>query len=190
MTAGHATAYLYRANRVALRRITRHDKDEFIRLARASAELFDPWIYAPATAGQFDSYLERFGHDAAAGLLVCLRENHAIAGFINISEIVRGPYQRATLGYGVFAPEARRGYMSEAFGLVFRFAFDDLGLHRLEADIQPGNDASINLVKRLGFQKEGFSAGFACIQGEWKDHERWAITSDMVMELAGANPAG
>lgn len=187
MTPGHARAYLYQATRVALRRVTRHDKAEFIRLVRASAELFGPWIYAPATPREFRSYLKRFDSDAAEGLLVCLRENGVIAGFVNISEIVRGPYQRGTLGYGAFAPTAGHGYMSEAFGLVFRFAFNDLGLHRLEADIQPGNVASINLVRRLGLQKEGFSPGLVRIKGEWKDHERWAITTDMIKEPTGGD---
>jgi [ribosomal protein S5]-alanine N-acetyltransferase len=179
-----ATAYLYQATRVALRRITPHDQEEFIRLAKSSAELFDPWIYAPTTASEFESYIGRFDQSAAEGLLVCIRDKGAIAGFVNISEIVRGPYQRGTLGYGAFAPTAGRGYMSEGFELVFRFAFDNLKLHRLEADIQPGNGTSLNLVKRLGFRNEGYSPGLVRIKGMWKDHERWAITNDMIKNYA------
>jgi ribosomal-protein-alanine N-acetyltransferase len=172
---------LYEAKRVALRRITIEDEEEFIALARASVELHRPWITIPETSSAFSKYLDYYGGSEAECALICSRESGAIAGFITINDITRGAYQRATVGYGVFAPSARLGYMSEGFGLLFRFAFADLGLHRLEADIQPGNSASISLAKRVGFRYEGFSPGFIRIDGSWKDHERWAVTSDMVM---------
>jgi hypothetical protein len=71
------------------------------------------------------------------------------------------------------APFAGRGFMTEGIGLVMSFAFGDLGLHRLEANIQPGNVASIALVRRCGFRKEGYSPRYLNVNGEgWKDHER------------------
>ncbi|MFG2526168.1 GNAT family N-acetyltransferase [Streptomyces sp. NPDC048527] len=70
--------------------------------------------------------------------------------------------------------------MTEGLDLVIRFAFADLGLHRLEANIQPANTASLKLVARLGFRREGHSPSFQLIDGVWQDHERWAITSDMM----------
>jgi ribosomal-protein-alanine N-acetyltransferase len=172
---------LYEAKRVGLRRITIEDQEEFIALARASAELHRPWIAAPETPSAFSRYLDYYKSGEAECALICSRESGAITGFITINNIIRGPYQRATVGYGVFAPSARQGYMSEGFGLLFRFAFVDLGLHRLEADIQPGNSASISLAKHVGFRYEGLSPGFVRIGESWKDHERWAVTSDMVM---------
>ncbi|MFJ7948779.1 GNAT family N-acetyltransferase, partial [Streptomyces sp. NPDC096354] len=66
----------------------------------------------------------------------------------------------------------------KALRLVIQFAFTDLGLHRLEANIQPENTASLKLVQRLGFRREGYSAGFQHINGTWQDHERWALTAD------------
>ncbi len=66
--------------------------------------------------------------------------------------------------------------MSEGVSLAIDYAFKTLGLHRVEANIQPDNIASINLVKRLGFTKEGFSRRYLKINGEWRDHERWALT--------------
>ena len=170
---------LYESGRVALRRLAREDKEEYISLARASTELHNPWIYAPTTPSEFDSYYQRFNQTTAEGMVICVRESGAITGFVNINEIIRGPYQRGTTGYGAFVPYAGKGYMSEGFELVLRFAFIDLGLHRLEADIQPGNTASLRFAKRAGFRQEGLSPGFVQIRGEWKDHERWAVTSDM-----------
>lgn len=180
MTMPPVQPKLYESGRVVLRRLAREDQEEYTALARASAELHNPWIYAPTTPAEFDSYLERFDHVASEGTVICARESGAITGFVNISEIIRGPYLRASVGYGAFVPFAGNGYMSEGFELILKFAFNDLGLHRLEADIQPGNMASVNLVKRVGFQYEGFSPRFIYIRGIWRDHERWAVTSDMV----------
>jgi ribosomal-protein-alanine N-acetyltransferase len=66
--------------------------------------------------------------------------------------------------------------MSAGVRLAVDHAFHHLGLHRLEANIQPDNQASIHLVKKLGFRKEGFSPRYLRINGDWRDHERWAIT--------------
>ncbi len=177
MTSEPAALELYRGSRVVLRRLTAGDRYEVTRLARASAELHYPWIYAPTTDDEFDSYLARFDQKSAESLLICVRDTDTLAGFVNLNEIVRGPYQRGSIGYGVFEPSAGKGYMTEGLRLLFRFAFDDLGLHRLEADIQPGNIRSLNLVKRLGLQYEGYSPGYILIRDEWMDHERWAITA-------------
>jgi [ribosomal protein S5]-alanine N-acetyltransferase len=176
----HGNMILYETTRVALRRLASEDREEFVELVKASADFLNPWVYLPSTSAKFDEYIQRFDGKAAECTLICDRASGAIAGCVSISDIIRGPYQRATVGYNAFAPSARRGYMSEGLGLVFRFAFDDLALHRLEADIQPGNEASLRLAQRVGFRREGYSPGFVRIGGEWKDHERWAINSDMI----------
>ena len=108
----------------------------------------------------------------------CRTEDGAIVGFLNISEIVRGNYKGAFLGYGGVAPFAGHGYMTEAMHLVLREAFTRLDLHRLEANIQPGNARSIALAKRCGFELEGFSPRYLKIGGRWRDHERWAIRKE------------
>jgi ribosomal-protein-alanine N-acetyltransferase len=122
--------------------------------------------------------MARFRDDQHAGFLVCQRETRAIVGAVNLSEIVRGPLQTAYLGYFVGAPFAREGYLSEGLRLVVGHAFDDLKLHRLEANIQPGNRPSIALIRGLGFRKEGFSPRYLKVGGRWRDHERWACVAE------------
>nr|WP_229898795.1 GNAT family protein [Streptomyces hiroshimensis] len=163
-----------------MRAVTPQDGPEFTRLVRASAGLHHPWLSMPATEERFAQYAARLDGEQRAGFLVCLRDSGRPAGFVNINNIVRGAFQCGALGYGAFAPSAGRGLMSEGLGLVLRHAFGPLGLHRLEANIQPGNTASLALVKRHGFRLEGFSPEFLFIGGAWRDHERWAITADML----------
>jgi ribosomal-protein-alanine N-acetyltransferase len=68
--------------------------------------------------------------------------------------------------------------MTEAMRLLLREAFTHIGLHRLEANIQPGNVASIALAKRCGFELEGFSPRYLKVGGRWRDHERWAVRTE------------
>lgn len=172
------------SSRVTLRPLTGQVQEEFLELVRASADLHHPWMALPATPREFRAYLRRFDHLTDQGLLICVRDGGAIAGTVNISTIVRGRFQSGSLGYAAFAPTAGRGYMREGLGLVLRYAFERLRLHRLEANIQPGNHASVRLVQALGFRKEGYSPEMLFIDGAWRDHERWAITNTMV----GAGP--
>ncbi|CAN5882784.1 GNAT family protein [soil metagenome] len=99
----------------------------------------------------------------------------AVVGSIELSRIARGNFQSAYLGYRT-APGARRqGYMTEALQLALRHAFRTLRLHRVEANIEPGNEPSIALVRRAGFTREGFSRRYLKHGGRWRDHERWAL---------------
>lgn len=134
----------------------------------------------PATPDAFQTFLSRFDEGRSAeGLLVCLGETGAIVGNVNINSIIRGRFQNGSLGYAVFGAYAGRGYMSEGLGLVLRHAFEELRLHRLEAQIRPDNQASIKLVQRHGFRYEGYSPDLLFIGGEWRGHGRWALTNDM-----------
>jgi ribosomal-protein-alanine N-acetyltransferase len=173
------TSYLLQGPRVAIRHVRRQDYDELTVLAQESAAMLRRWLGAREnTVEAFESYLERFEQPTHEGFVICLRSTGAIVGGVNINNIVRGTLQSGTLGYTSYAPTTGRGYMTEGLGLVVQLAFGQLNLHRLEANIQPDNTSSLNLVRRLGFQYEGSSTAFQYINGEWRDHERWAITAE------------
>jgi ribosomal-protein-alanine N-acetyltransferase len=166
-------------SRVALRSPAAGDEDEFIALARASAGLHHPWYSMPTTPEEFRAYLTRYAQPATEGFLICLRDGGSMAGVVTVDSIIRGRFQSASLSYAAFAPAAGRGYMSEGLALVLEYAFQELRLHRLEANIQPGNEASLRLAQRLGLRKEGYAPAMLFIDGAWRDHERWAITREM-----------
>jgi [ribosomal protein S5]-alanine N-acetyltransferase len=174
---------------VMLRPAASSDETEFLDLVRASAQLHQPWMSLPATPEDFQAFLTRYQQPGEGSLLICLRSTGAIAGLVNISNIVRGRFQNASLSYAAFAPTAGQGYLTEGLGLAIRHAFEQLRLHRLEANIQPGNHASLRLVQRLGFRREGYSPDMLFIDGAWRDHERWAITAPMAGIAAGPHPS-
>ncbi|MFE7788843.1 GNAT family N-acetyltransferase [Streptomyces sp. NPDC057460] len=184
-------AYLAEGARTAIRPFTFADAEEFTTRAKESHGMHHPWLFPPDDVPAYAAYAGRLTADATkAGFLVCERAvddgtvagSDAIAGFININNIVGGAFRCGALGYGAFAHAAGRGLMSEGLDLVMRHAFGPLGLHRLEANIQPANAGSIALVRRAGFRLEGFSPDFLFIDGAWRDHERWAITAEMVRQ--------
>jgi ribosomal-protein-alanine N-acetyltransferase len=170
---------------VGIRHFTHEDSAEFTARARESKELHQPWLFPPDSAGAYAAYAGRLiGDPAKAGFLVCEKapesgEEGAIAGFININNIVQGGFRNGTLGYGAFAHAAGRGLMREGLDLVIGYAFGPMRLHRLEIDVQPGNAASIALARACGFRLEGFSPDMIFIDGAWRDHERWALTAEM-----------
>ncbi|MGW7056135.1 GNAT family N-acetyltransferase [Streptomyces sp. NPDC054887] len=163
--------------RVELCPLTLADQDEFCTLVRASADLHRPFMQLPATAEEFRVWMRRFDDGTNRGFLVRVRETGAAAGTVNINSIIRGRYQGASLGYAAFAPSAGNGYMTEGLAVTLRYAFTELRLHRLEANIQSANKASLALVQRLGFRYEGVSPAYLYIDGDWRDHERWSITA-------------
>ena len=164
--------------RVSLKRPQAGHREEFLRLNRASRRLHLGSVSPPVTARQFAAYLARRRRADCPGFLICRVAGGAIVGGINFNEIVRGSFHSAYLGCQIGAPFARHGYMTEALGLALRVAFERLRLHRVEANIQPGNRPSIALVRRAGFRREGLSRRYLKIGGRWRDHERWAILAE------------
>jgi ribosomal-protein-alanine N-acetyltransferase len=165
--------------RVFLRSPTSRDLEEFIALNRASVQLHHGLASPPTQPQQFVAFLKRCRRADAACFLICRVEDGAIAGSINLSQIFHGGFQNAYMGYFIGAQYAGQGYMTEAIQLMLRYAFDHLKLHRIEANIQPQNIASIALAKRAGFVREGYSQRYLKICGRWRDHERWAILAEV-----------
>ncbi len=119
-------------------------------------------------------------HPARQRLLLWSSEagDEDLVGYFSLGEIVRGALKSAFLGYWGVLPHTSRGYMSAGMELLLRHAFRTTRLHRLEANIQPENRASIALVRDLGFHKEGLSRRYLKVAGRWRDHERWATIAE------------
>ena len=164
--------------KVFLRAPSKRDAGEFIALNRASRRLHRGLVSPPVEPEQFEAFLKRCRRADSACFLVCRVEDGRVVGSVSLSQIARGNFQSAYLGYYMGEPYAGRGYMTEAVGLLLGHAFEGLKLHRVEANIQPGNLASIALVKRAGFVKEGYSRRYLKICGRWRDHERWAVIAE------------
>jgi [ribosomal protein S5]-alanine N-acetyltransferase len=164
--------------RTFLRRPRLEDEPEFTALARASRRLHKSFARPPESQAAFRNWIARADQPAVQIHLLCRQEDGAIAGVLNLSEIVRGPLQSANLGYYVFAPHAGLGYMREGIELVLARAFVALGLHRVEANVQPSNTASLRLVLGSGFRCEGYSPRLVYIGGRWRDHLRFAIDAE------------
>ena len=164
--------------RIFLRFPTRRDTEEFIALNRASTRLHRGLVSPPTRPTQFDAFLKRSRRADSKSFLICRVQDRAIIGSINLSQIFLDGFRSAYLGYYIGAQYSGQGYMTEAFQLMLWYAFEHLKLHRLEANIQPHNVASIALVKRAGFVREGFSRRYLKVCGRWRDHERWAIIAE------------
>ena len=164
--------------RIEIRTPSLSDEEAFLDRVNRDRNFHRPWVYPPSSSEAFRGYIERIKRDSHRGYLICERGTDGLVGVVNINEIVFGSFRSAFLGYYVFADYARQGLMSEGMSLVTRSAFRELKLHRLEANIQPENHSSIALVRRLGFEREGFSPGYLKVGGRWRDHERWALLAD------------
>jgi ribosomal-protein-alanine N-acetyltransferase len=148
------------------------DEADFLAAMRASRNLHRPWLYPPVTSAAYRAYLTRLD-ERKIGFLA--RADGELIGWLNLSEIVRGGFQNAFLGYGGIAGSGGHGYMTEAVQLVLRAAFVTHKLHRVEANIQPENRPSIALAERCGFVLEGFSPRYLKVGGRWRDHQRYAL---------------
>ena len=111
--------------------------------------------------------------DTFADDVVRLCDDAALVGCTNLTNVVMGVLRSGYLGYFAFAAKAGQGLMTEGLRAVVRQAFGPPGLHRLEANIQPGNTASIALVRACGFVREGWSPKYQKNGAHWRDHERW-----------------
>jgi ribosomal-protein-alanine N-acetyltransferase len=163
---------------IALAHPSPADADEFIAAAIDSASLHAPWLSAPDSAARFTAFLNRATREDQASYLIRHTGCGGLVGYVNVNNIVRGALRSGHLGYAAFRSHAGRGMMTAGLAAVVTDAFASIGLHRLEANIQPDNARSLNLVRRLGFRREGFSPSYLLIDGQWRDHERWAVLAE------------
>ncbi len=164
--------------RVVIVRPRMSDRNEFLDAVTRSASLLEPWVYAPSTPPQWSAYVRRMRAPDSRAFHLRRHGDRALVGVVNLNTIILGGLRQAFVGYYSFVPHTGNGYMTDGLRLVVAQAFREIGLHRLEANIQPGNERSKALAGRAGFRCEGFSPRYLQVGGAWRDHERWAITAE------------
>ena len=125
--------------------------------------------------------LTRLAGDVAAGAALRwwiqpLDDPTLLIGSVSLTQVARGPFQNAMLGYAVDAAFEGKGYMREALEAAISRAFSPrIHLHRIQANVRPENTRSLALLQRLGFEQEGLAREYLFIDGAWRDHTLWAL---------------
>jgi ribosomal-protein-alanine N-acetyltransferase len=141
------------------------------------------WPEDDLTRAAFRRRLQRYMRDQQADVgyafLIFREGDGALVGGVTLNNVRRGVSQTASLGYWMGAPFARQGYMSAALSTLVPFAHGALHLKRIEAACLPHNVASVRLLEKQGFTREGYARRYLCIAGEWQDHLLFArLNSD------------
>jgi [ribosomal protein S5]-alanine N-acetyltransferase len=163
---------------VMLRAPQMGDFAEWAALREASRDFLTPWeptwpaddLTRTSFRRRIKRYVEDQRSDLAYPFFVFRKSDNALVGGLTLANIRRGCAQAGSLGYWMGAAFARQGFMTAAVGAVVPFAFTSLRLHRIEAACIPANVASVRLLEKTGFKREGFAREYLCIDGVWQDH--------------------
>ena len=151
-------------------------ENEIIRLLPAGPELAGPVTAYLQRSWEYQQVLleeEARAREAGTGFRFYIQpvgEPQTVIGSIGLNNVVWGAFRSAFLGYKLEEPRQGRGYMTMAVDMVVRHAFEDLGLHRIEANVMPRNKASLRVLEKNAFVNEGFSPYYLNINGVWEDH--------------------
>jgi ribosomal-protein-alanine N-acetyltransferase len=170
-------------DRVLLRAPQMSDYSAWAELRAASQDFLVPWepLWAPDELSRVSfrrrirHYMRDMREDVGYALFVYDTRSTSLVGGITLCNVRRGVTQSCTLGYWVGAAYARQGFMTAAVRAVVPFVFDSLELHRLEAACLPENTASMRLLERVGFKREGLARRYLRINGDWRDHVLYAL---------------
>lgn len=171
---------------LVLRAPRAEDYEAWAKLRAASRRNTEPWEPAwtedELTRTAYRGRLRRYDLDwrdgRGAPFFIIRNEGHVLIGACNLNNIRRGVMQSADIGYWIGTPYVRKGYARQAIRRVLAFAFNELGLNRIEAAVQPANAASRSLLEDIGFRYEGCARGLLKIAGEWRDHDRLAYLAE------------
>ena len=172
--------------RLCLRPARFSDYDQWVEVRARNRDYLTPfepaWPQACLDPDFFRRRVERLAHDWNAGhtyaFAVFDRGSNALIGSLNINNVTRGAAQYATLGYWLDEAKQGNGYMTEAGHMVLGFAFDALGLARMNAATLPHNLKSQAMLKRLGFSEEGFARAYIQIEGRRQDHILFGLNAE------------
>lgn len=151
--------------------------------SRAFLEPWEPlWPEDDLEKSAFRRRLKRYANEIRDGIaypwFVFDAATDTLLGGVTLAQVRRGVTQTGTVGYWMGESHAGRGVMTEAVGLVARFAFNTQRLHRLEASCLPENRRSIRLLEKVGFTREGVARRYLCIAGTWRDHLLWGLLAE------------
>ena len=171
---------------VLLRTPVSSDYAEWAAVREKSRDFLTPWeptwpaddLSRSAFRRRLKRYAEDQRGDLAYAFLIFRSDDGALVGGLTLANIRRGVAQAGSIGYWVGQPFARNGYMTAAVRALIPFCFGTLRLHRLEAACIPDNAASIGLLEKTGFKREGYARGYLCINGVWQDHLLYARLKD------------
>ncbi len=173
---------------VTLRPLQRRDSRRWQDLRRANHEWLKPWEATlpqadPAVPGTFAGMVRSFRREATAGrsAAFALDVEGTLMGQVTLGGLTWGSLRSGYIGYWISQEVAGRGIMPRAVALVVDYALGTLMMHRIEINIRPENQASLRVVEKLGFRKEGFRPGYLHIDGDWRDHVTYCM-------LAGERP--
>ena len=167
---------------VSLRMPLNGDYAAWADLREQSRAFLTPWepiwpaddLTRSAFRRRIKRYAEDQRNDIAYAFLIFRAGDNALVGGLTLANIRRGVAQAGSIGYWVGERYARKGYMTAALRALVPFSFTTLRLHRLEAACIPNNAASIGLLEKTGFKREGYARGYLCINGAWQDHLLYA----------------
>jgi ribosomal-protein-alanine N-acetyltransferase len=164
-------------SRVRIAPLEAADAEQIIQANLDSRSYHHPWVSPCVNMAGFVAWMAR-QNETNRSFVAREASSGGVVGVVNVSQIYLGNFCSAYLGFYGIAAHAGQGLMTEALSLAIDHAFDVIGLHRLEANVQPENTRSLSLIRRLGFAREGFSRDYLRIDGAWRDHERWALLNE------------
>lgn len=181
-SSSHDASTLVRGAGVMLRPLAMGDYGPWAEIRALSREHLVPWEPAWArdelTRSAFRRRLRHYQREAREDLGYAFgifdEASEALIGGLTLSNVRRGVTQSASLGYWLGRPHVGRGRMSAAVRAIIPHAFGTLRLHRIEAATMPSNAASMRVLERCGFQREGFARRYLKINGAWQDHVLFA----------------
>lgn len=169
---------------ILLRPLRPEDAEEYISVRGRNRHWLGPWDATspvPVSGSRtFADVVDFYQEEALAGRMLpfVIEVDGELVGQVNVSNIVLGSFRSCTVGYWVAQAVAGRGIMPTALALVADHAFADLALHRVEVNIRPENSASLAVVRKLGFRDEGLRRRMLHIDGGWRDHRSFALTTE------------
>lgn len=168
------------------------DFNDWAAVREESASFLKPWepswplddLTRTAFRRRLKRYHREVREDQAYPFFLFRSGEDALMGGVTLSHVRRGVAQACSIGYWIGAPYARQGYMTRALQTLLPFVFETLRLNRLEAACLPHNAASIALLEKVGFQREGYARQYLCINGVWQDHLLYAMLNNDLRPLS------